>query len=118
MASQGEVHAPCSLLNASPVEVDLTSCLDVSYERRNGEHGVKFADGDQGEEGWTRVVGRRRRTRKSSDSRSSDSEEELLISENASVLFSCIGGEPGLSVKTTKTRSWTPIAARTRLKFK
>ena len=47
----------------------------------------------------------------SSDSRSSDSEEELLISENASVLFSCIGGEPGLSVKTTKTRSWTPIAA-------
>ena len=97
--------------------MDLTSCVNVSYERRNGEHGVNFADGNQGEEGWTRVVGRRRRARKSSDSRSSDSEEELLISENASVLFSCIGGEPVLSVRTTKTRSWTPIAARTRLKF-
>ena len=51
---------------------------------------MNFGDGDQGEEGWKRVVGRRRRARKSSDSRSSDSEEELLIPENASVLFTCI----------------------------
>ena len=81
---------------------------------------MNFADGNRGEEGWTRVVGRRRRARKSSDSRSSDSEEELLIPENASVLFTCIGGklevgfplllEPGRNLSSCSPKSKDPLA--------
>ena len=51
-----------------------------------------------------------------SDSDCSDS--GLVIPDHATVKFSIVDGKPGLQVNTRCTRSWTPIAARTRAKLK
>lgn len=106
--------------NAHPLEVNLTKCSGVSYEKKNGVHGVayKTSEGD----GWTEVVGRKVRygPRKApaQDGASSSDEEELVIPDGATVTFCDGHGTPGLRVCTRKFKSWTPIATRTRSKRK
>ena len=43
---------------------------------------------------------------------------EMIPSEAVNVQYREIDGTPGLTVWTCKTRSWTPVAARTRSKLK
>ena len=47
-------------------EVDLAGCFDVSYEKRNGEHGLRYRSDDVSDQsgrgggadvGWRMVVG-------------------------------------------------------------
>ena len=121
----------------SEPEVDLLSCAEVVYEKRDGTHGVSYRDSSSKYQ-WTPVVGRRRKKtplpdyvlrrlpphrrqelqRVSSDSESSGSDQPLVIPEKASVKFTVCEGKPGLHVKTRNTSNWTPIASRTRAKLK
>ena len=120
--------------------INLNSCSNVKYDKRGAVHGVTYSNGD--EEGWTPVIGKRAKrsvplhllrlrapphvnaTLPSSDestsydSDSDCSESYLNIPDHATVKFSAVHGKPGLQVITKRTRSWTPIAARTRAKFK
>ena len=62
-------------------------------------------------ENWTPVRSRRRKSRK-------NDEEELFIPDGATAVYCESKGTPGLSVKTRRTRSWRPIASRTRGRLK
>ena len=42
-------------------EVDLATCLNVSFELRDGQVGVRFEDSASNASGWTSVVGRRKK---------------------------------------------------------
>lgn len=120
--------------------VDLKLCSNVKYDKKDGVHGVSYCLED-GDNGWTPVRSKRvkravplhlvrRRAPphvkatlpSSSDSESaSDSESSstsLTIPDHAEVNYSIVDGKPGLLVSTRNTRSWTPIAARTRAKLK
>jgi hypothetical protein len=132
--------------DSSPVQdadIDLKSCSNVKYDKRGAVHGVTYTI-DNEEEAWTPVVGRRSKRPKRSvplhllrlrappqvksnlpssdestcDSDSDCSDADLGIPDQASVKFSIIDGKPGLQVNTKCTRSWTPIAARTRARLK
>ena len=118
------------------LEVDLLSCTEVAYEKREDTHGVAYCDASNMYQ-WTPVVGKRRRRTPlpdymlrrfpphrrqelqmiSSDSESSDSDQPLDIPEKASVKFAVCDGKPGLQVRTRNTSNWTPIASRTRAKL-
>ena len=89
--------------------VKLQKCDDVSFEMREGQPGVKFSQ--DGVENWTPVRSRRRKFRK-------NDEEELFIPGGATAVYCESKGTPGLSVKTRRTRSWHPIASRTRGRLK
>ena len=108
-------------------EVDLSTCSTVSYEKRDGIHGVSYIE-KSGLSGWVparqvrRGISRSHRSSHqtpsdcSSISEGSDSDtetEDLSINPNASVTFRRVNKVPGLFIKTRKTRGWTPIAART-----
>ena len=120
--------------------IDLTSCCNVNFEMRDGCPGVRYQDSDD-MAGWTPVVGRRRKkkrlpdfvlrrfppdhpmrkTHQDSGSQSdvaSSEDEELTIPTGANVHFDIYEGTPGLKIRTTSTSRWTPIASRTRSKFK
>ena len=124
--------------------VDLTVCSDVNYEVREGVHGVTYrCEGDE-EAKWTPVVAKKRKkkcapvplylrrrfppdhpihqqnTTSNSDSDSgSDCDLSIVIpSKPANVQYNEVNGTPGLSIRTNKTRSWTPIATRTRSRLK
>ena len=123
--------------------IDLNSCSDVRYDKRGTVHGVTYSIDDR--EGWTPVIGKRvkksvpvhplrRRapphvkaalppsdestSYDSDDSDCSTDPDHLVIPDHATVNFSIVDGKPGLQVNTRCTRSWTPIAARTRAKLK
>ena len=49
-----------------------------------------------------------------SDLYTSESDIPLTIPKHANVKFSVVDGIPGLSIATRKTRTWTPVASRTR----
>ena len=51
-----------------------------------------------------------------SESDSDSSGASLSIPDHATVKFSIGDGKPGLQVNTRNTRTWTPVAARTRAK--
>ena len=121
--------------------VNLQSCSNIHYDKRDGVHGVTYRTED-GDEGWTPV--RRKRVKKavplhlvhrrapphvratlqssSDDSESaSDSDSSstnLTIPDHAAVNYSIVDGKPGLQVNTRNIRNWTPIAACTRAKLK
>ena len=107
--------------------VDLISCPSVQYEEKDGISGVTYTT-KSGLTDWTPVRqvrrGRTRRTSHSSDSphnsnhSETDSETESLmdIPPSSSVRYSVRDGQPGLFLATPRIRTWTPIAARTRLK--
>ena len=110
-------------------QIDLKVCSDVHYEKREGVHGVMVRQHDK--QMWTPVYGRRRkrvplskfqmkkipphcrRLPPSSDS-CSESDIPLTIPKHANVKFSVVDGIPGLIIATRKTRTWTPVASRTR----
>ena len=120
-------------------EVDLATCLNVSFELRDGQAGVRFEDSASNTSGWTPVVGRRKKrprlpphvlrrfppdhplrqshTSHCSDS-SSEEDETLVIPQTADVYFDVVDGTPGLQIETRNTSRWTPIACRTRSKSK
>ena len=107
-------------------EVNLKSCLDVHYEKRDGVHGVLVHD-KKGEQKWTPVCGRRRKRVRlnkvqlqrfpthcrpsppsATETSSSDLDVPLTIPKDAKVKYSVIDGTPGLSIATNRTRNWTP----------
>lgn len=114
--------------------IDLNSCSNVRYDKRGTVHGVTYSIGD--EEGWTPVIGKRAKrsaprhvlrlraphVKDASPPTSCDSDDsncsDLVIPDHANVNFSIVDGKPGLHVSTRCTRSWTPIASRTRAKLK
>ncbi len=114
-------------------EINLTKCHSVSYEKKGDQHGVTYHTSDNKQE-WTPVVRKRRKhhvvcrsqghtshQRDSSESSNSDDDSPvspLCIPPHAQVEYVEINGTPGLRIGTRCTRSWTPIAARTRLQSK
>ena len=121
----------------SESDIDLLSCTNVSYEKRGDTHGVSYRD-SANKCGWTPVVGRRKKKtplpeyvlrrfpphrraelqRFSSDSESSGPDEPLDFPAKSSVEFAVHNSQPGLHVKTRGAMNWTPIASRTRARFK
>ena len=123
--------------------VNLKSCSNVHYDKRDGVQGVTYCT-EEGDEGWTPV--RKKRVKRAvplhlvrcrapphvratlpSSSDSSDSENasnsdsssaNLAIPDHATVNYTIVDGKPGLQVNTRNIRNWTPIAARTRAKLK
>ena len=93
-----EVKSKMALIS-NPVQ---TLHNNNNYEKRDGIHGVKYCNGDDGE-GWTPVVGKRKRRRvplhclrlraqtispNESDTESSDTSDiDLTIPERANVNF-------------------------------
>ena len=122
---------------SSPV-VDLTKCVQIQCEVRDGVHGVSFCQTELSEASWTPVVAKRRKVPvphyiwcrfpsdcpihavpdSDADSGSDCDLDEVIPSEAIIVHYKEIDGTPGLSLWTLKTRSWTPVAARTRSKLK
>ena len=120
--------------------MDLATCSEVQYEVKDGIHGVSYNYCD-GESGWTPVVGRKKRRRVpdyikrifspdhpipntnlsefDSDSTSDDQDLNTVIptGANVEVHFKMIDNTPGQAISTRSTRSWTPVAARTRAKL-
>lgn len=124
---------------SSPAAVDLTKCAQVQYEVRDGIHGVSFHQTESNEAGWTPVVAKRKKKvpvphyirrrfpldhpihavpDSDTDSGSDCDLDELIPSEAVNIHYREIDGTPGLSLWTHKTRTWTPVAARTRSKLK
>ena len=122
--SSSEVDKPpiAGDLNLNSSVVNLGSCSSVEFEQRGGVPGVSYVSADGGLAGWTPVRqcrrGRTRSGRKLNHNCDSDSDtEDLVIPRSAIVKYmTAADGSPGLHIATTKTRSWTPIAARTRSK--
>jgi hypothetical protein len=138
----GELFHPLmtnGMYSNSSACVHLTKCAQIEYEVRNGEHGVSFHQTESSEAGWTPVVAKRRKKipvpqyvrhrfppdhpihavpDPDTDSGSDCDLDEMIPSEAASIHYKEIDGTPGLSLWTHKTRSWTPVAARTRSKLK
>ena len=132
-------HSDCDGLSQESAEqaVDLKSCTAIEYEKKDHVHGVRHISNDG--EGWTPVIGKRRRYRvptrllrlrapphvrarlpstDSSDSDISGSDCSLHIPAGANVHYSTHGGKPGLQVTTNCASNWTPVSSRTRSKFK
>ena len=120
---------------------DLAKCTNVTYEVRDGVHGVSYHQAATKETSWTPVVAKRKKHRiphyvrrrfppdhpihrdhsESGDSDSgSDCNLDTIIPQSGAVNvhYNAIDGAPGLSVWTSNTRSWTPVAARTRARLK
>ena len=91
---------------------DLTKCLDVVYERRECVTGVSYRTED-GEEGWTPVI-KKKRTRsrmssRSSESGSGESGNEIDVSCSRLVKYEKREGAPGLMIYRRGPATWTPI---------
>ena len=141
-ADEGESLSHCSSSHpGSPsckTILNLETCTEVQYESRDGVHGVSYHVAEEGEQGWTPVVGKRKKRghvpcfvrrrfpsdHQIQDSSSSDSGsssdldlDNVIPSGVADVQYKVVDGKPGLSVSTRKTYAWTPIAARTRARM-
>ena len=90
------------------------------YEKREDAHGVLFNVDNKLR--WTPVCGRRKKRVRLSEAQLRRFPPHCRHppppsdSEGARVKYSVVDGTPGLSVATSKTRTWTPIASRTRAK--
>ena len=99
--------------------VDLTTCENVVYEKRDEVPGVKYTL--NGSETWTPVVKRKRR-RSSTSSTGDSSSSELDVSCSRKVQYQERNGAPGLSIHRRNVK-WTPVvpspvASRTRSRTK
>ena len=127
----------------SACSIDLAACSEVQYEVQDGVHGVSYRwSKDDEQSSWTPVVGRRKKRRPVSEylrcrfppdhavhhSNSSESDSDSVSNDldlgdmipagaNVDVHFKLIDGTPGLAMRTRNTRSWNPIAARTRARL-
>uniref|UniRef100_A0A1X7VKU7 Uncharacterized protein n=1 Tax=Amphimedon queenslandica TaxID=400682 RepID=A0A1X7VKU7_AMPQE len=108
-----------SSTNTCEDSLDLCNCDSVIFESRKGVPGVVYDTGE-GDSGWIEVKPYRRGRSRDSPCRSdSESSEEGVLDnlpQSAEVTFLPINGTPGLSIRTHRIRTWTPIAKRTRLK--
>ena len=140
-------HAPTepaqkATVKPSPTAVDLSKCERIQYEVRNGIHGVSYHQDKSSEASWTPVIAKRKKkvpvpeyvrrrfppdhpihaqstvSDSDTDSGSDCDLAEVIPSGEVNVHYREIDGIPGLSVWTHKSRSWTPVAARTRSKLK
>ena len=137
--SPAQLQQPSVTNKKSSLVVDLTKCVQVQYEVRDGVHGVSFCQTESSEASWIPVVAKRRKKvpvphyvrcmfpsdhpihavpDSDIDSGSDCDLDEVIPSEAISVHYKEIDGTPGLSLWTLKTQSWTPVAARTRSKLK
>ena len=118
--------------------VDLTVCSGINYEVREGVHEVTYRYEAEDEANWTPVVAKKKRKyapvpnfvhrrfppdhpihrRNNSSDSGSECDLSTVIPRSANVQYNKVDGTPGLSIWTNKTRSWTPIAARTRSRLK
>ena len=78
---------------------------------REGTAGVIYCK--DGTEGWTPVTKRRSKSRRKYVRGNSD-DDEMWLPDGASISYVNSAGTPG---HTRNTRSWQPIAARTRKKL-
>ena len=95
--------------------LDLSKCQDVRYESRDYIPGVSYKSVD-GEEGWTPVIRRKRKTvrlRRSSESESSTSGSEVDVSCSRKVEYEKRNEIPGLNIYRRGPVEWTPIQAAT-----
>ena len=139
--SVGEGERPSPSRAGSPshkTSLNLETCTEVQYENRDGVHGISYRDAGDGEQGWTPVVGKRKKRcvpyfirqrfprdhpihqenpSSDSDSGSDLDLDEVIPSGVADIQYKIIDGKPGLSVSTHKTHAWTTIAARTRARM-
>ena len=95
--------------------LDLSKCQDVRYESRDYIPGVNYKSVD-GEEGWTPVIRRKRKTvklRRSSESKSSTSGSEVDVSCSRKVEYEKRNEIPGLNIYRRGPVEWTPIQAAT-----
>ena len=132
-------HSSPEIVSNEGSSVDLATCSEIQYEVKEGVHGVAY--NLDGESGWTPVVGKKKRrcvpdfikrkfppdhpirTANSSESDSDSTSEEDLdtvipTGPNVDVQFKMVDNTPGLAVRTRSTRTWTPIATRTRARLK
>lgn len=141
------IQSPESCIQQKPNEeqvVDLAVCSNINYEVREGIHGVSYHCEDEDDEKWTPVVAKKRKRkyapvpnfirrrfppdhpiRQQNGSADSDTDSgsecdlcSVIPSNSTNVQYSEVDGTPGLSIWTSRTRSWTPIAARTRARLK
>ena len=127
----------CPGYTKPPSHSKYDKCSQVQYEVRNGIHGVSYCHTESSEAAWTPVVAKRRKkfpvphyvhcrfppdhpihvqnthSDLDTDSGSDCDLREMIPSETVSIHYREIDGTPGLSVWTQKSRSWTPVAART-----
>ena len=136
--NSGEGSKPASIDDhQTTTEVNLTRCYSVSYEKKGDQHGVTYQTSNNKQE-WTPVVRKCRKhhvvhrqpavgsptrsdnhdSESNTDSSDSGDVSPLCIPPLAQVEYVEIDGTPGLCIRMTCTRSWTPIAARTRLQSK
>ena len=92
--------------------VDLAGCSRAMYEKRDGEHGVRFGVDGFGE-GWTPV-----RRRRQKGKRDLEIGGGLRVPEGAWVDYLELQGRPGLQVQEGRVQWWEPISTRTRSRFK
>ena len=100
--------------------VDLTTCENVVYEKRDEVPGVKYTL--NGSETWTPVVKRKRRRSSTSSTGADSSSSELDVSCSRKVQYQECNGAPGLSIHRRNVK-WTPVvpspvASRTRSRTK
>ena len=104
-------------------ELDLRSCEKITFESRDAP-GVSYVK--DGMTDWTPVTSKRQRRRRNPSSSSNISSSTMSGSSDLSFLADCdveyrsMNGTPGLTYKNSRgsTRGWTPIATRTRSRFK
>ena len=129
-------HSSPEIVSNQEPPVDLAICSEIHYEVKEGVHGVAYSLDD--ESGWTPVVGKKKRrhvpdrikrrfppdhpihtTNSGNDSTSEEDLDAVIpTGANVDVQFKVVDNTPGLTVRTRNTRTWTPIATRTRARLK
>ena len=113
LASPSPSKSTTATLSSHSQGLDLSKCQDVRYESRNYIPGVSYKSVD-GEEGWTPVIRRKRKTvrlRRSSEHESSMSGSEVDVSCSRKVEYEKRNEIPGLNIYRRGPVEWTPIQA-------
>jgi len=121
------VSSSSSSYETSDDDIHLAQCENISVQVRQDTVGVSYSKED-GEDGWTPVVKRRRKKLVSNVDRhtGSDSESEVDLSLSRETRFQVRDNIPGIYVRngsTNRNVSWTPIkpshiSQRTRSRLK
>ena len=115
LASPSQSKSATAELSPRSQGLGLSKCQDVRYESRDYIPGVSYKSVD-GEEGWTPVIRRKRKTvrlRRSSESESSTSGSEVNVSCLRKVEYEKRNEIPGLNIYRRGPVEWTPIQAVT-----
>ena len=133
-----EHSSPEVAVNEGP-PVDLATGSEIQYEVKEGIHGVAYSH--DGERGWIPVVGKKKKrcipdfikrrfppdhpvrtsnSPKSDDDSTSEKDLNTVVPTGAivDVQLKMVDNTSGRTVRTRSSRSWMPIATRTRAKMK